>query len=37
MVAYVRGRMRRLASERAKGVRDRRGGRGNALKTEKRY
>ena len=36
MVAYVSGPMRRLASERAKGVRDRRGGRGKCVENRKK-
>ena len=36
MVAYVSGRMRRLASERAKGVRDRRGGSGKCVENRKK-
>jgi len=36
MVAYVSGRMRRTASERAKGVADRRGGRGKCVENRKK-
>ncbi len=36
MLAYVSGPMRRLASERAKGVRDRRGGRGKCVENRKK-
>ena len=36
MVAYVSGRMRRLASERAKGVANRRGGRGKCVENRKK-
>ena len=36
MVAYVSGRMRRIASERAKGVADRRGGRGKCVENRKK-
>jgi hypothetical protein len=36
MVAYLSGRMRRLASERAKGVRDQRGGRGKCVENRKK-
>jgi hypothetical protein len=36
MVAYVSGRMRRLASERAKRVADRRGGRGKCVENRKK-
>ena len=36
MVAYVSGRMRRLASERAKGGADRRGGRGKCVENRKK-
>jgi hypothetical protein len=36
MVAYVSGRMRRLASERAKEVRDQRGGRGKCAENRKK-
>ena len=36
MVAYVSGPMRKLASERAKGVRDQRGGRGKCVENRKK-
>ena len=36
MVAYVSGPMRRLAIERAKGVADRRGGRGKCVENRKK-
>jgi len=36
MVAYVSGRMRKLASERAKGAADRRGGRGKCVENRKK-
>ena len=36
MVAYVSGLMRRLASERAKGIRDQRGGRGKCVENRKK-
>ncbi len=36
MVAYESGRMRRLASERAKGGADRRGGRGKCVENRKK-
>jgi hypothetical protein len=36
MIAYVSGRMRRLASERAKGVADRRGGRAKCAENRKK-
>jgi len=36
MVAYVSGPMRRLAGERAKGVRDQRGGRGKCVENRKK-
>jgi hypothetical protein len=36
MVAYISGCMRRLGSERAKGVRDQRGGRGKCVENRKK-